>query len=250
MRRKGFTLIELLVVIAIIAILAAILFPVFAKAREKARQTMCLSNVKQIALGMYMYVQDYDDTYPTAFRGQAPYETQTDKTMPGAYYKVHDSSGGGGHVVSWMDLIFPYVKSIKIFECPSAPVKWDASAAGAMPSYGYSGAINGSYRGGICPGEPNNVPYTLSEIGSIANIIVIMDYNSWYSIYANPYEMNPDITYVKKWHHNDGANFGYADGHAKWVNKKDTTHYWANPTDWNNYTSSEPSAKHWQPGYK
>ena len=59
--RKGFTLIELLVVIAIIAILAAILFPVFAKAREKARQTSCLSNVKQIALGMLMYAQDYDE---------------------------------------------------------------------------------------------------------------------------------------------------------------------------------------------
>jgi prepilin-type N-terminal cleavage/methylation domain-containing protein len=64
MKRRGFTLIELLVVIAIIAILAAILFPVFARAREKARQTSCLSNVKQLSLGMLMYTQDYDERLP------------------------------------------------------------------------------------------------------------------------------------------------------------------------------------------
>lgn len=66
MKEKGFTLIELLVVIAIIAILAAILFPVFARAREKARQTSCLSNLKQLALGVLMYTQDYDEILPTA----------------------------------------------------------------------------------------------------------------------------------------------------------------------------------------
>ena len=66
-RKRGFTLIELLVVIAIIAILAAILFPVFARAREKARQSSCLSNVKQIGLGMMMYVQDYDERFPTLY---------------------------------------------------------------------------------------------------------------------------------------------------------------------------------------
>ena len=64
MSRKGFTLIELLVVIAILAILAAILFPVFAKAREKARQSMCVNNVRQLALGVLMYAQDWDETLP------------------------------------------------------------------------------------------------------------------------------------------------------------------------------------------
>lgn len=77
MRRKGFTLIELLVVIAIIAILAAILFPVFAKAREKARQASCLSNIKQLSLGVVMYTEDYDQTYP-------PASYATTGTIPGA----------------------------------------------------------------------------------------------------------------------------------------------------------------------
>jgi prepilin-type N-terminal cleavage/methylation domain-containing protein/prepilin-type processing-associated H-X9-DG protein len=98
MSRRAFTLIELLVVIAIIAILAAILFPVFAQAREKARQTSCLSNQKQLGLGVMMYVQDYDETYPmTANYGQ-----------PAVSRNI------------WSDLIVPYVKNQDIFRCPSA----------------------------------------------------------------------------------------------------------------------------------
>jgi len=95
--RKGFTLIELLVVIAIIAILAAILFPVFAKAREKARETSCASNLKQIGLGLYQYVQDYDELYPDR------------------------ASGGGTFATSygWSTLIYPYVKSDGVFICAS-----------------------------------------------------------------------------------------------------------------------------------
>jgi prepilin-type N-terminal cleavage/methylation domain-containing protein len=95
---KGFTLIELLVVIAIIAILAAILFPVFAKAREKARQTSCLSNQKQIALGILQYVQDYDEEFPTI--------------------RVMLSNGA---FIDWRSEIYPYVKNAQIFACPSDP---------------------------------------------------------------------------------------------------------------------------------
>jgi prepilin-type N-terminal cleavage/methylation domain-containing protein/prepilin-type processing-associated H-X9-DG protein len=90
--RRGFTLIELLVVIAIIAILAAILFPVFARAREKARQTACLSNIKQLSLAAMMYSQDYDE-------------------------QIIPSYLASNYV--WLDLITPYVKNTQIFVCPS-----------------------------------------------------------------------------------------------------------------------------------
>ena len=94
--QSGFTLIELLVVIAIIAILAAILFPVFAQAREKARQTSCLSNTKQMGLGLMQYVQDYDETFPTAY-----------------FHRAFNPASGGtvGGYVHWSFLIQPYVKN-------------------------------------------------------------------------------------------------------------------------------------------
>jgi prepilin-type N-terminal cleavage/methylation domain-containing protein/prepilin-type processing-associated H-X9-DG protein len=114
---RGFTLIELLVVIAIIAILAAILFPVFAQAREKARQTSCLSNLKQVALGVMMYSQDYDETYPL---GSHLLGTATAAT-------------------SWQDLIEPYVKSgvsgtgVNIVQRANAPF-WICPSIGPAPS--------------------------------------------------------------------------------------------------------------------
>lgn len=102
MRSKhGFTLIELLVVIAIIAILAAILFPVFARAREKARQTSCLSNVKQLGLTLMMYIQDYDEMFPAAY----DYSTTT-PTLSRFWYGQAE----------------PYIKNSQIFDCPSVTV--------------------------------------------------------------------------------------------------------------------------------
>jgi prepilin-type N-terminal cleavage/methylation domain-containing protein/prepilin-type processing-associated H-X9-DG protein len=109
-RRTGFTLIELLVVIAIIAILAAILFPVFSAAREKARQAACLSNMKQIGTAIAMYVQDYDECYP---RSQ--------------WFEVPNVAGGGDGQHLWAGDILPYIKSGNvwgaggIFACPSFP---------------------------------------------------------------------------------------------------------------------------------
>jgi len=105
---RGFTLIELLVVIAIIAILAAILFPVFAQAREKARTTSCLSNFKQGALAWLMYLQDYDEEMVPMWTGGHP-------GQPGAY-----PGGGTSNDLLWPDLLNPYIKTWQIFHCPSS----------------------------------------------------------------------------------------------------------------------------------
>ena len=121
---SGFTLIELLVVIAIIAILAAILFPVFAKAREKARQASCMSNLKQIGLAMMQYQQDSDEYFPIA--------------------RHWGNSASGVQEWNWGQQIYPYVKSVQMFKCPSDPgntTLGDSSTYGAA-----SPALPGSYR--------------------------------------------------------------------------------------------------------
>jgi prepilin-type N-terminal cleavage/methylation domain-containing protein/prepilin-type processing-associated H-X9-DG protein len=123
--RKGFTLIELLVVIAIIAILAAILFPVFAQAREKARQTSCLSNLKQLGLASISYMEDYDEMY----------YPHRDKNVANPYGPVADGGNGEDPQISgdaakrifWPEMIQPYIKSWGIFECPDAPHAWTIS---------------------------------------------------------------------------------------------------------------------------
>src|ERR671911_538305 len=102
--RRGFTLIELLVVIAIIAILAAILFPVFAQAREKARSASCLSNIKQLGLTLQMYAQDYDETLPNHAADTANF---LDAKAP----------------ANWAKAVSPYAKNTQIFSCPSAPLE-------------------------------------------------------------------------------------------------------------------------------
>lgn len=118
--KKGFTLIELLVVIAIIAILAAILFPVFAKAREKARQASCLSNMKQLGLAVKMYSMDNDDTImPITASGYTNFNT--------IFYGLQ-----------------PYIKNTNIFGCPSAPIKFsvDNSETGSSQGYGLAYDFN------------------------------------------------------------------------------------------------------------
>ena len=133
-RARGFTLIELLVVIAIIAILAAILFPVFAKAREKARQVTCASNEKQLGLAILGYVQDYDESFPTGSAG--------------------NTSGTG-----WGGCIYPYVKSIAAFSCPDDPTTSHVNYEGYgetdyVDSYGFNrnlGNDNGNLWNGYQP---------------------------------------------------------------------------------------------------
>lgn len=142
-KQHAFTLIELLVVIAIIAILAAILFPVFAAAREKARQTTCLSNLKQIGLALIQYSNDYDDTI-------APAEVGNGKSF---------SDGVSNY--TWMDAIYPYVKATGVFVCPSDPgwsSNWPYKYDGGHSNKG-SYLMNASYWGGMTDSLAPNLYY-------------------------------------------------------------------------------------------
>ena len=122
--KRAFTLIELLVVIAIIAILAAILFPVFARARENARRASCQSNLKQLALGLIAYVQDYDELLPLALGNGV-------------------TTGDAGY--GWAGSTQPYLKSIQILQCPSEPTPPTGSSNGSdFSDYWYNGTISGA----------------------------------------------------------------------------------------------------------
>lgn len=130
----GFTLIELLVVIAIIAILGAILFPVFAKVREKARQTSCLSNLKQIGLGLIQYSEDNDEYLAKAWMGINGWD-KSDPTAGNVKYK-------------WMDEIYPYVKSTDVYHCPDFNDDLSLGATGKFVPYQQLGQVTGTVAGG------------------------------------------------------------------------------------------------------
>lgn len=219
-RKNGFTLIELLVVISIIAILSSILFPVFSRARENARRTSCLSNLKQIGLGAMQYSQDYDERYVPAF-GKAPGTNnpapQTDPNMPGA--KFYSRYGGtAGYSISWMDLIFPYVKNIDLFKCPSY-TRPPETGGHVNPPYGYNSVfynVNTSYTG--VHGWLTSMH--MSAVKRPAEIVMFLDFHfTWNnaapnSVYDRRLESNPDHKYI--FAHMGGTNIAFADGHAKW----------------------------------
>ena len=149
-RANAFTLIELLVVIAIIAILAAILFPVFARARENARRTSCLSNLQQIGLGLMQYTQDYDEKITLSWYGPRADGLEDSNKTTGDY--------------KWMDAIYPYVKSEQLFVCPSDSINtvyhYYQNEAGSNYDFG-SYAMNVAY----WDPDPSNVyqsPYAKS----------------------------------------------------------------------------------------
>lgn len=181
---RGFTLIELLVVIAIIAILAAILFPVFARAREKARQSSCMSNAKQLALGFLMYAQDYDEEFPRQ------------------YIVV------SGVAVRWPAYIMPYIKNYQIFTCPSdKSYSLDTANPGGDETIGYGYSVY--FEGGR----------SMSWIRKPAETVLLGDgYTFRIKPAGHSYESYATSRYVM-YRHNDMANIAFCDGHAKSMTK-------------------------------
>ena len=215
-QERGFTLIELLVVIAIIAILVAILFPVFARARESARRASCLSNLKQLGLGVMMYVQDYDEIYPETITG-------------GGYY--------------WKDLLQPYVSNYQVFGCPSSSEGYGGSTASYnWGDHNYASVLAGNYGTNLLMMRPYS--YTtmpdlrLATVVSAASTYMMMDSGGYY---IDPVH----VLHTASWYYlpgsgslgavlssstyprfaddfNNGRHFGgvnimFADGHAKWL---------------------------------
>jgi prepilin-type N-terminal cleavage/methylation domain-containing protein/prepilin-type processing-associated H-X9-DG protein len=183
-RRNAFTLIELLVVIAIIAILASILFPVFGRARENARRSSCQSNLKQIALGIKQYTQDYDERFPN-IPGSAP----------------ADSPG-------WAYAIQPYMKSEQIFQCPSdsGPTPPGDTLLLRAATTGFSDFyINANLA------DTNGVAVSEAALNYTANTVLNGEGTSGT---ANNYaQQNPAAGQAR---HLEGANYAFADGHVKW----------------------------------
>ena len=219
MRRRGFTLIELLVVIAIIAILAAILFPVFAQAREAARKASCQSNLKQLGTAESMYSQDYDETYSGSFLPRADQARW-----------------------SYAELLQPYVKNAAIFHCPSAsgymknndvmdpnvnPLTWQLGGL----SYAYNSLISPTNIGANPNDDRANM--RLAQVTAPADTIMMLDggytangwgyYNIWQSqdtdvsgnFYGQQWSGNPKNPNTPDKKHGDGFNTLFYDGHVK-----------------------------------
>lgn len=205
--RRAFTLIELLVVIAIIAILAAILFPVFAQAKEAAKKTACLSNNKQIGIGLYMYVSDNDDTlpmanYPSTYVGP-----------PWTVFAFHN--GAGNSELCWADLLQPYTKNIQIFKCPTDDAPAHNSSGVTVPGSKLSYALN--YYFYRQPNGVSNFSLTGGNMGAItapANKIFIAE-TGVDSTGAIREIVRPDRD-AGMHRHMNGANYVMADTHAKY----------------------------------
>jgi prepilin-type N-terminal cleavage/methylation domain-containing protein/prepilin-type processing-associated H-X9-DG protein len=221
--QKAFTLIELLVVIAIIAILAAILFPVFAQAREKARTVSCLSNFKQLGTALSMYFQDYDERVLPRYNAcpsTGPAATPDDHTL-------------------WTFTLQPYIKNQQIMVCPSAQDSkyGDTWNTRSYISEGYNQTISGWYWTNSPPSNPacgSPILPALPQISYPAKNVMFAD--SWSGDLASgsrgylfgntgmnvPYTAAPAGSFAAR--HNEGTNLTFFDGHAKWY--KGTTLLW------------------------
>jgi len=248
--KKGFTLIELLVVIAIIAILAAILFPVFAQAREKARASSCLSNTKQIGTALQLYTDDYDETVPF-FADKATSVANFDSNYPCNTFKTINgnnkamitglSTNYPNGIYTWMDAVFPYVKNINMYMCPSVKGK---------VGYGYNmNIVTTNWNQGITADLAVQSPCALSQVTNPSELVFVGDSCINGNInavpYISPYTIN-NCSLRSGWgpaaRHNEGLNYTFVDGHAKYykrtqgpgINGNDTkgaTYKWWDPTN-------------------
>lgn len=239
MTRRAFTLIELLVVIAIIAILAAILFPVFAQAKEAAKKSSCISNLKQNGLAVLMYNSDYDGTF-----AQSAYSAD----HPGGVIMP----GSGHRVYSVFDAIAPYTKNDQIYVCPSDPksIQWCSPGTSCGPAtvLGMLGlrTFDKLYTAGLGPNfalfEDPGVPPNLMELDPVVNensLNAVADVPMFYdSRYVRMGELNPDAPVGSSYRNPPGpfsgqnfpgtarhsgqsqVNVNFADGHTKSLNKK------------------------------
>jgi len=222
--KKGFTLIELLVVVAIISVLASILFPVFARARENARRASCMSNIKQLELALMQYTQDYDERLPNV-------QIDVPSSMP-----VSEYPGGrwGNYYWYWPQILYPYHKSMQVFRCPSG-----AEVSADKPTSGHYGANEE-----VLP-DRGNPTLSLAAFAAPATTYVMMD-SGTYRIYVSDardprgyYSYTPGIGKIMgkscsdtrnattipdvscedflNGRHFGGVNVGFADGHVKWL---------------------------------
>jgi prepilin-type N-terminal cleavage/methylation domain-containing protein/prepilin-type processing-associated H-X9-DG protein len=193
-RQRGFTLIELLVVIAIIAILAAILFPVFAQARAKARQAACMANLKQLGLGFQMYAQDHDQLLPIWGYGDS---TDADNGPAEGFY-------------SWDTVLEPYLKNEQILKCPNNPYGRDYRGYAMTRYTGDTYGVDLPMHIDLPPLPSETV--LLSDKGKKpvgANGDSAME--AFYQSHgATGYDLETDMF------HTEGKNFLYLDGHVKW----------------------------------
>jgi prepilin-type N-terminal cleavage/methylation domain-containing protein len=218
---KGFTLIELLVVIAIISILAAILFPVFARARENARRSSCMSNVKQIGLGIMMYVQDYDERYPLNDQ-----QREGQGTPPGGWADTWSKDNSHWYLANYIQ---PYTKSVQIFSCPSGPVQ--GNLAMRFGGYGANKSILGDGSVSMASIDSPASVYLIMDAGQSsvnwasaasaggqANYIPGVEECTGYPTGKNsPALTGSYLTDYQSGRHFLGVSVAFADGHAKWL---------------------------------
>jgi prepilin-type N-terminal cleavage/methylation domain-containing protein/prepilin-type processing-associated H-X9-DG protein len=196
MKRKGFTLIELLVVIAIIAILAAILFPVFARAREAARQSSCVSNLKQLGTALQMYTQDFDEMLP----GAAPYSAPS----PYGHWVLAFNNGAGQNVAQPgpfpvdQGALYSYVKNAGVYICPS-------DVNGRTKRLSYSINAYCGFQALAAARTVSSTPLFVDESTSL---------NDGYFAYSSV-----GASDIPSLIHNEGANLAFLDGHVKWAKR-------------------------------